>query len=276
MKLLFAFVFAWLSLSTVALAQPRVVVAPFTGTRAARVRTEAVVALSREDTIDLVPSSAWSDAVSDLGEAPMSPAQHAALAGHVGADAILEGDVTRRGRRIRIDVVLRSGTTGEPIAEASYHGRGIAGARAALRVGLRRDLRNAIGQLEEALAVRVPTNPYDAPLYESERVAAQGNDEEEDEDRPRIDARVLVRDFGGPGGDEVTSAVRGALDAIDADEAAAIAQRSFNACSGARQRQSERREVHQQPSPTWNRTDRIHGRFPRKITVRGATTDQTS
>ena len=106
------------SLVSTASAQQRVIVLPFEGPRASGVQRMIERSLEH-DGYTVVDQAELDRAVARSGRARDS----SEVASRVGAQAIVDGDVTRRGRRASVSVRVRDASTGRVLAEERFAGR---------------------------------------------------------------------------------------------------------------------------------------------------------
>ncbi|MEM9190447.1 MAG: hypothetical protein AAGF12_14775 [Myxococcota bacterium] len=164
-------------------AQVQAVVGDFSGPGANRIRSQAVRAL--QDEVDLVSQDDF-----EAGGPLETDDDYAAAAAQTGVSAIVEGTVSRRGRRWLANVTVRGGD-GILITDADFQGRNLTGLGRRIGRSLWRDLGDAI---------------QNAPEPES--------DEPEDDpiDEGGEDVTVAVMDFDGPGSSRAREAVVGVLE----------------------------------------------------------------
>ncbi|WP_157069670.1 hypothetical protein [Sandaracinus amylolyticus] len=117
-----------LSPSTSEAQDRRAIVLDFSGPGADAARTEVVRSLEGGGW-DVASPSEVQRAATRLGADPASPE----VAGEIGARAIVEGRVTRRGRRFQLRVTVSDASSGAQLAEETFSGRGAGRLRAQVR-----------------------------------------------------------------------------------------------------------------------------------------------
>ncbi|MBW2460367.1 MAG: hypothetical protein JRH11_01890, partial [Deltaproteobacteria bacterium] len=188
---LFLFV-ALLFVSSVAEAQARVVVMPFSGAGGPRVRNQAVRVLSDVDSLELVPA--------DQVGAPESPSEYESRARDLGLRAFISGRVVRRGGRHQVTVVARD-SQGEEIHRKRYRGRNLNAVGAAVRRGIWRDFEDAIMGAQDPEGAPDP-EPVAAPAAQGGQGGQGGQDL----------GPVVVLEFEGPAAARARDRVVGALE----------------------------------------------------------------
>jgi hypothetical protein len=93
----------------------KVVVLDFTGPKAAKFQVDVEKALKKGNT--LVPKARWKKTAKQLKATKVNAKNVKKVAKKMKVDAVVTGSVTRRGTRYRVNVVMRSGKSGESIAE---------------------------------------------------------------------------------------------------------------------------------------------------------------
>jgi hypothetical protein len=113
------FAFLVVAACVLALARPalaeKVVVLDFTGPKAAKFQVDVVKALRKGNTI--VPAARWKRTARGLKATKVNDRNVKKVAKKMKVDAVVTGSVSRRGTRYRVQVVMRSGKTGDSIAE---------------------------------------------------------------------------------------------------------------------------------------------------------------
>ena len=93
----------------------KVVVLDFTGPKAAKFQVDVEKALKKGNT--LVPKAKWKKTAKQLKATKVNAKNVKKVAKKMKVDAVVTGSVTRRGTRYRVNVVMRSGKSGESVAE---------------------------------------------------------------------------------------------------------------------------------------------------------------
>jgi hypothetical protein len=95
-----------------ALAQPRVVVRPFSGPGSARAREAVIDSLSGQQSIELLRDAEVKSTATDLGADLSSPAGRVRVARTLAVSAYIEGESHKRGRNVEIEISVYEGKSG--------------------------------------------------------------------------------------------------------------------------------------------------------------------
>jgi hypothetical protein len=167
-------------------AQSRVVVLPFEGSNAARLREDVVKTLARQDDVELVASSDAQDAADGRGADLTTNDGRATVAGELSVSAFVGGNVDRSGARRELTVVVYDGSDGSSIGEATFSGR-LPAVRRKVRGKLWSELGSAIGQGRAPVATEPEEPEEEEELFPEDESEEEPKQEPEPEDGPEDD-----------------------------------------------------------------------------------------
>jgi len=184
--------------------QPRLVVRPFTGAQAAKIRGAAVRGL-RSEPVELFPNKQFVGKAQSLGVDLGSDGGHIAPAGALAVSGLIEGDVLHEDGVWSAYVRLVDGGSATVISQHFYDASTSAALARSVQTGVGSDFRKDIKKLGVAVPVAVAVVPVTAvPIKQASK-----KDEAEvtykarpaKEERPaavdiEIDFRLVHRDFG--------------------------------------------------------------------------------
>lgn len=148
----------------------RVVVGELSGRGAARIRNQLVRAVVGMDGVEVVPQDEMDDAATRLGVSVADAAGFQAIAAELDLAALVEGEVTRRGRRWTANVLVRDGVSGGAIGEAEFLGRSAGSLATAVRRGSE-ELEPLIAQT----SAPAPEEPEVTEVEDGGQVASSGS-----------------------------------------------------------------------------------------------------
>jgi len=139
--------------------QPRLVIRPFAGAQAARVRGAAVRGL-RQESVELFPNKQFVDEAKNLGVNLRADGGHIAPASALAVSGLIEGDVLREDGVWSAYVRLVDGDSAEVISQHFYDASTLAALAKSVQVNIGRDFRKDIRKL----GVAVPASMAAAPI----------------------------------------------------------------------------------------------------------------
>ena len=139
--------------------QPRLVIRPFAGAQAARVRGAAVRGL-RQESVELFPNKQFVDEAKNLGVNLRADGGHIAPASALAVSGLIEGDVLREDGVWSAYVRLVDGDSAEVISQHFYDASTLAALAKSVQVNIGRDFRKDIRKL----GVAVPASRAAAPI----------------------------------------------------------------------------------------------------------------
>ncbi len=170
----------------------RIVVLEFEGPGSARARVGAVRALGKRPNAELVPKDDFRDAAERL-EADLEQDELTAPATELQVAAVVDGTVTKKGRRWTASVRVRNGLDGAVLGEAQFRGRNPGTLGRAIERGFEKKLGEAVATAE---APEPPEPVVEDTAPKTRRRRAKKDDAEEDEDRPvAVEFAVLGKLF---------------------------------------------------------------------------------
>ena len=186
--------------------QPRLVVRPFTGAQAAKIRGAAVQGL-RPEPIEMFPNNQFSAKAEALGVDLASDGGHIAPASALGVSGLIEGDVLQEDGAWSAYVRLVDGNSATVVSQHFYEGSTSAALQKAVRAKIGSDFRKDINKLGVASVAAVAVVPVTAvaaaPVARESKqakAAVQYEARPSSEQRPaavdiELDFRLLYRTF---------------------------------------------------------------------------------
>ncbi len=141
--------------------QPRLVVRPFTGAQAAKIRGAAVQGL-RPEPIEMFPNNQFSAKAEALGVDLASDGGHIAPASALGVSGLIEGDVLQEDGAWSAYVRLVDGNSATVVSQHFYEGSTSAALQKAVRAKIGSDFRKDINKLGVASVAAVAVVPVTA------------------------------------------------------------------------------------------------------------------
>lgn len=185
--------------------QPRLVIRPFKGTQAAKIRGAAVRGL-RSEPVELFPNQRFDEKARSLGADPNSIEGHVAPATDLAVSGLIEGDVLREDGVWSVYVRLVDGKSAKVIVQHFYAASTSSGLAKSVQTKIGPDFRKDIEMLGVAVPAEVPIAPVEvtaapaAKVVSKEEVASKHESKAPKSARPaavdiEVDFRLLHRSF---------------------------------------------------------------------------------
>ena len=167
--------------------QPRLVVRPFTGPQAGKIRGAAVRGL-RSAPIELFPNAQFTEKAESLGVDPTAPGGHVAPAAALGVSGLIDGDVLHEDGVWSAYVRLVDGESAKVINQHFYEARTASALAKSVQSSVRSDFRKDLSKLGVGAPAAVAVAPAEAAAPVAEVTAApstKASDKSELEAKPR-------------------------------------------------------------------------------------------
>jgi hypothetical protein len=185
--------------------QTRIVVRPFTGAQAGKIRGAAVRGL-RSEPIELFPNKQFTNKARSLGASLDADGGHIAPASALAVSGLIDGDVLREDGVWSAYVRLVDGGSATVISQHFYEGSTSAALAKSVQAGIGSDFRKDIKRLGVAVPAAVAVVPVTAvtpapSAPKSDKAEVKYKAQRSPEERPaavdiEIDFRLVHRDFG--------------------------------------------------------------------------------